>query len=350
MLGHERMETTQIYTHVHIDALREIHARTHPHGTLGPDHDMHGPLTSTNTPELKNPTQITDSPSHPALPLLVPKPVTLVLPAPPIPSASNVQERPDTPPNTPPEDDPPAGDLPVGPKKPPTPPTGGDCCKPLPVNDLPASDDPAETKGVTFYGYRWYDPQTGRWPSRDPIGEEGGLNLYGFVGNDGVSRWDMLGLLVTAVLDKKAKKLTVTDNDTGESITVDAIGDGTCDQKTGKHTPSGKTEKERGGPLPDGEYFIVDLPADHDEVDNWFGLFADDGVFNDQTMWGKRDGFRLHFGNYSEGCCTVTQYHDPEGDQWAKLHKLIRNTKTVPGPKRKRDGPNFVIFGKFISK
>jgi hypothetical protein len=32
------------------------------------------------------------------------------------------------------------------------------------------------------------------WPSRDPIGERGGANLYGFVGNDGVNNWDLLGL------------------------------------------------------------------------------------------------------------------------------------------------------------
>jgi len=32
------------------------------------------------------------------------------------------------------------------------------------------------------------------WPSRDPIGEEGGVNLYGFVRNNGVNRWDILGL------------------------------------------------------------------------------------------------------------------------------------------------------------
>ena len=31
------------------------------------------------------------------------------------------------------------------------------------------------------------------WPSRDPIEESGGVNLYGFVGNDGVNRWDYLG-------------------------------------------------------------------------------------------------------------------------------------------------------------
>jgi RHS repeat-associated protein len=48
--------------------------------------------------------------------------------------------------------------------------------------------------GMTYFGYRWYDPVTGRWPSRDPIGEEGGINLYGFVENDGINKWDLLGL------------------------------------------------------------------------------------------------------------------------------------------------------------
>ena len=47
--------------------------------------------------------------------------------------------------------------------------------------------------GLYYYGYRFYNPVTGRWPSRDPIEEDGGINLYGFVGNDGVNRWDLLG-------------------------------------------------------------------------------------------------------------------------------------------------------------
>jgi RHS repeat-associated protein len=45
-----------------------------------------------------------------------------------------------------------------------------------------------------YYGYRYYDPVTGRWPSRDPMEESGGLNLYGFVGNAGLADLDMLGL------------------------------------------------------------------------------------------------------------------------------------------------------------
>jgi RHS repeat-associated protein len=49
--------------------------------------------------------------------------------------------------------------------------------------------------GLYYYGYRYYDPVTGRWPSKDPIEERGGVNLYGFVGNDGIGRLDFLGLV-----------------------------------------------------------------------------------------------------------------------------------------------------------
>src|SRR5438128_8789164 len=42
--------------------------------------------------------------------------------------------------------------------------------------------------------YRAYDPDLGRWLSRDPIGEAGGLNLYGYVQNNSVNLWDPLGL------------------------------------------------------------------------------------------------------------------------------------------------------------
>jgi len=42
--------------------------------------------------------------------------------------------------------------------------------------------------------YRAYDADTARWLSRDPIGEEGGLNLYGYVADNPVNRIDPLGL------------------------------------------------------------------------------------------------------------------------------------------------------------
>jgi len=52
----------------------------------------------------------------------------------------------------------------------------------------------AET-GLLYYGFRYYDPESGRWLSRDPIGETGGVNLYGFVGNDGINAYDYLGYI-----------------------------------------------------------------------------------------------------------------------------------------------------------
>ena len=42
------------------------------------------------------------------------------------------------------------------------------------------------------------------WPNRDPIGESGGLNLYGFVGNDGLNKLDLLGLDIVYLLDSSA--------------------------------------------------------------------------------------------------------------------------------------------------
>ncbi len=47
---------------------------------------------------------------------------------------------------------------------------------------------------LLYYGYRYYSASTGRWISRDPIQERGGMNLYGSVGNDLISRTDRLGL------------------------------------------------------------------------------------------------------------------------------------------------------------
>jgi len=56
------------------------------------------------------------------------------------------------------------------------------------------------------YPHRYYNPSTGRWLSRDPADEIGGLNLYGMVGNDPINSIDPLGLWGTkqhnALIDK----------------------------------------------------------------------------------------------------------------------------------------------------
>lgn len=49
-----------------------------------------------------------------------------------------------------------------------------------------------ETK-LLYYGYRYYNPNTGRWSGRDPIEERGGSNLYGFVHGEPTGYTDPVG-------------------------------------------------------------------------------------------------------------------------------------------------------------
>jgi len=52
--------------------------------------------------------------------------------------------------------------------------------------------------GLLLCTHRFYDPGNGRWLTRDPLGYAGGVNLYGYVGNDPVGRVDPSGYMVAA--------------------------------------------------------------------------------------------------------------------------------------------------------
>ncbi|MDF1742028.1 MAG: RHS repeat-associated core domain-containing protein, partial [Verrucomicrobiales bacterium] len=46
-----------------------------------------------------------------------------------------------------------------------------------------------------YYGFRYYMPELGRWASRDPIEEAGGVNLYRFSRNNALLSIDRFGLI-----------------------------------------------------------------------------------------------------------------------------------------------------------
>jgi RHS repeat-associated protein len=115
--------------------------------------------------------------------------------------------------------------------------------KSLEINNLGAS--------VAYYGYRYYDPITGRWPSRDPIEEEGGLNLYGFVGNDGVGYWDLLGL---DWIEYTGEKVTWYDGDTGDRTVVLHTWKATSGMDD--YQTKECAEIKDNGPIPPGDYEV----------------------------------------------------------------------------------------------
>jgi len=52
------------------------------------------------------------------------------------------------------------------------------------------------------------------WPSRDPIEEEGGINLYGFTNNNSINNFDSVGLSVVVTYEK----ITTRDLSAGQSF------------------------------------------------------------------------------------------------------------------------------------
>ena len=105
-----------------------------------------------------------------------------------------------------------------------------------------------------YYGYRYFDPATGRWPSRDPIEERGGLNLYGVVGNDLTNSFDLFGLkkcyrwmLITGFNDKDGSdKKNLGDDDAADanrSYSPDGKGGKNHDENADRNRPYGKGQK-----------------------------------------------------------------------------------------------------------
>jgi RHS repeat-associated protein len=96
--------------------------------------------------------------------------------------------------------------------------------------------------GLYYYRFRWYDSQTGRFTTQDPIGFDGGINLYAYCGDDPVNWVDPLGWDYLVYTTKK--KALYWYYDSGELV-------GTWEAVSG-------TSKYR--PLPSGAWKITKRP------------------------------------------------------------------------------------------
>ena len=75
---------------------------------------------------------------------------------------------------------------------------------------------------LVYYNYRHYSPSLGRFLSRDPIEEQGGWNLYGFVANSTIYAFERMGLRLLPI-ESSADKVPVIGT-TGISSTCAALG------------------------------------------------------------------------------------------------------------------------------
>jgi RHS repeat-associated protein len=100
--------------------------------------------------------------------------------------------------------------------------------------------------GLVYYGNRYYNPAQGRWINRDPLEEDGGLNLYGFVTNDPVNKVDPLGLYEIDVHYYLTYWLAIkTGCFTDKEARMIAEGNQKTDEDTATKPAFGGTEEQR---------------------------------------------------------------------------------------------------------
>jgi RHS repeat-associated protein len=64
--------------------------------------------------------------------------------------------------------------------------------------------------GLLYYGFRYYSPQIGRWISKDPMEEKGGINLYAYAFNNSPNLIDPFGKKTTVTIKTSGNKGIIT--------------------------------------------------------------------------------------------------------------------------------------------
>lgn len=103
--------------------------------------------------------------------------------------------------------------------------------------------------GLAYFGYRYYSPVTGRFINRDPIEEEGGVNLYGFCYNNSISMIDTLGDSPKSVINTWQDAKEHWQSGAGGSVSAGSTLMATIKNSSGYKTAKADAEKAREADL-----------------------------------------------------------------------------------------------------
>jgi RHS repeat-associated protein len=106
--------------------------------------------------------------------------------------------------------------------------------------------------GLTRFGARDYDPETGRWTAKDPLGVFGGNNLYGYVRNDPMNLVDPIG--------RAPEKLPVGGRYILTPDGLEIVSGEQPELPAAGPTQTGQTTPSLGDVVPDPDGFAPDHP------------------------------------------------------------------------------------------
>ncbi|QIF02262.1 RHS repeat-associated core domain-containing protein [Roseimicrobium sp. ORNL1] len=187
--------------------------------------------------------------------------------------------------------------------------------------------------GVVLAPFRAYDPGTGRWLSEDPIGELGGVNLYGYVGNSTDGSVDFLGLVDMNFFSPSEKRIYDSANRAAngllEVITVGGHGNpmGMLDTNRRDLSPQKLASLIRAHPKFDGKRPVYLMSCGtgatrRDGLPNFAQQLANElGVTvwaPDQYIWYWDDGY-TNIGNAN--ICHLSDLGPPRGENWGHYYE-----------------------------
>ncbi|MBL9154415.1 MAG: RHS repeat-associated core domain-containing protein [Verrucomicrobiales bacterium] len=198
------------------------------------------------------------------------------------------------------------------------------------------STKPEDGTGLLYYGYRYLDTRMGRWVSRDPIGERGGVNVLTLPSNNITINIDRLGLEVvcgiTATFDYSQDMGVLRDlpwftpipgHDYSGHIFVGQLtlhgANGTDIASYPIVTGGYRSENNRVQPnddtgAPSGNFEVGTTPSG--------GNVAGFPVYGTADL--GRTAIEIHGGNQSAGCLTF-----PGGGSWDEFSDHMLDTHSA---------------------